>query len=234
MSKNKVLQAVFGTGLGTTVAGNGSLSVTPAAALYPYGATVQIAATAQAGNYFALWGNAASGAGSVNPLRFVITNANPTVSSLFSTLNAGEFALNLGVSGNGRVSANPQQPTYTSGQSVLLTATPDTNQTFLGWTGDATGTQNPLTVSMTQSKTIAGNFTRGPKLTLNGTTSLSDDGFRFTLGGELGSKYEIDGSSNLVNWVPLVTLTNSAGVIQFTDPSATNGLFRFYRAIGVP
>jgi uncharacterized repeat protein (TIGR02543 family) len=234
MNKNKSLQAVFGTGLGTTVAGNGSLTIAPAAALYPYGATAQITATAQAGNYFAVWGNAASGNGSANPLLFVITNANPTVSSLFSALNPGEFALNLGVSGSGRVSANPQQATYSSGQSVVLTATPATNQIFLGWSGDATGTQNPLLISMTQTKSITASFTHGPKLTLNGTTSLADDGFRVTLGGDLGSKYEIDGSSNLVNWIPLVTLTNSSGVIQFTDPAATNTMFRFYRSLLIP
>ena len=62
---------------------------------------VQLYAVPQSGTYFALWGNA--GSGSSNPLNFVLTNANPTVSSLFASLGAGEFALTVIPNGFGQI-----------------------------------------------------------------------------------------------------------------------------------
>ncbi|MBK7075437.1 MAG: hypothetical protein IPH44_24420 [Myxococcales bacterium] len=39
-----------------------------------------------------------------------------------------------------------------------MTAAPSAGYQFIGWSGDATGTTNPLTVTMTASKTITANF----------------------------------------------------------------------------
>ena len=54
------------------------------------------------------------------------------------------------------------------------------------------------------------------------------------LTGELGAAYRIDGSSNLFNWIPLVTLTNSFGTMQFIDFGATNRPLQFYRGVPLP
>ena len=233
MNRNKLVQAVFGTTLSKTVTGNGSVSVYPAAALYPYGTVVRLTATAQPGSYFAVWGNGASG--NVNPLYFNVTNPNPTVSSLFASLSGGQVALTAAPNGFGRVTANPRSNSYSPGSSVTLTATPDSGQSFLGWSGDASGTSDPLLITMDQSKVITGVFTRRPALTA--TTILdgpSADGFRFSLNGEFGAQYRIDGSTNLMDWSPLVVLTNTSGRSQFTDPAGTSTPYRFYRAVLLP
>jgi Divergent InlB B-repeat domain/Chitobiase/beta-hexosaminidase C-terminal domain/Immunoglobulin I-set domain len=81
MDQNKVLLAIFGTTLGTTVAGNGTVALFPASTYYPYGSVVRLTATPQPGSYFGVWGNAASG--NTNPLYFTITSPTQTVSSLF-------------------------------------------------------------------------------------------------------------------------------------------------------
>jgi uncharacterized repeat protein (TIGR02543 family) len=47
---------------------------------------------------------------------------------------------------------------YNLGQNVQLTASPDPGYSFLGWAGDAAGTVNPLTVTMTAHKTITASF----------------------------------------------------------------------------
>jgi len=60
---------------------------------------------------------------------------------------------------NGVVEKNPLQTTYNHGSSVVLTATPNEGYVFSSWSGDATGTTNPLTVKMTANKDITANFT---------------------------------------------------------------------------
>ena len=233
MNRDKIVQAVFGTTLSNTVAGGGSVSQYPTAALYPYGTVVRLTATAQTGNYFFNWGNAASG--NTNPLYFTVTSTNATVSSLFAPLSGGQVALTAAPEGFGRVTTSPRANAYAFGIQVQLTATPDSGQTFLGWSGDASGTSNPLLITMDQSKVITGVFTRRPALTA--TTILdgpSADGFRFSLIGEFGAQYRIDGSANLMDWSPLVVLTNTSGRSQFTDPAGTSTPDRFYRAVGVP
>ena len=127
--------------------------------------------------------------------------------------------------GFGRVTINPEASVYTLGANVTLTATPDSGQTFLGWSGDASGTTNPLLITMNQSKVITAGFTRRPILTpkslLDGPTA---DGFRFTLTGEFGGHYRIDVSANLAGWSQFAVITNTYGQTQLTDPAgATQG-----------
>ena len=48
---------------------------------------------------------------------------------------------------------------YTRDTTATLTATPDRGYLFANWTGDATGTTNPLSVLMDADKTVGANFT---------------------------------------------------------------------------
>ena len=47
--------------------------------------------------------------------------------------------------------------------------------------------------------------------------------------GEPGPNYDIETSSNFVNWIPFGTLTNFNGSIQFTDTTSANIRQRYYR-----
>ncbi len=233
MNRNKSVQALFGTTLSTTVAGNGSVALIPPGGIYPFGTIIQLYAVPQSGNYFALWGNA--GSGSSNPLNFTLTNANPTVSSVFGSLSPGEFTLTVIPNGLGQVTVNPQANRYHSGDSVTLTPVPDAGQQFIDWSGDAGGTSSPLIVVMNPSKTITASFTRRPRLDVpSGVNALNEQGFRLTLTAEFGGHYRLDGSTNLLEWTELVTLTNTYGSTQFADESATNLPRRFYKAVTVP
>src|SRR5260221_10708827 len=59
---------------------------------------------------------------------------------------------------NGTVGKKPDQPTYDFGTSVVLTATPDAGYSFVSWSGDASGSSNPLKVTMDGNKNITANF----------------------------------------------------------------------------
>ncbi|TGE25107.1 hypothetical protein E5K00_07880 [Hymenobacter aquaticus] len=87
--------------------------------------------------------------------------ASPPFVVQFSVVDQGSaptFALTVGASGGGTVSKNPDKPTYVSGENVQLTATPAYGQVFMGWSGDATGTTNPLTLVMNSNKTVTAQF----------------------------------------------------------------------------
>jgi probable HAF family extracellular repeat protein len=229
MTTNRCVQAVFGTGLAYNVIGSGSIAAAPLTGLYPYGTSVGLAAVPNAGSSFLQWGNAVSGTNS--PLTLLMTNANPTIGAVFTALGAQQYSLALTANGAGGATASPYANHYTNGQPVTVTATPNAGQDFVGWSGGASGTQNPLVVTMNSNQVITANFTERP--TLRVSTPLEgfgEDGYRLTLTGEFGGLYEILGSTNLVDWILAGTVTNTYGTVQFTDPAATNLPARFYRA----
>ena len=69
------------------------------------------------------------------------------------------YTLTTSVSGSGTVSNNLTGPVFLSGTTVKLTATPAVGYKFTGWSGDFTGTTNPVTITMNANKTITANFT---------------------------------------------------------------------------
>ncbi len=61
---------------------------------------------------------------------------------------------------NGAVSVSPEPigKTYSPGTVVTLTATPDSGYMFVDWSGDLTGSDNPVQVTMDDNKVITANF----------------------------------------------------------------------------
>jgi hypothetical protein len=215
------------------VVGSGSVVRSPAAARHPYGSVVRFTAVPAAGNYFALWGNAASGTN--NPLHFTVTNANPTVTAVFAALAGNQRALTVLADGFGEVSASPRGNRFGNGTNVTLTALPGAGQSFLGWGGDASGAANPLTVTMTASKVITAQFTKRPRLEIldcGGRVSAED--LHLLVTGGAGDWLLVEGTGalapGLATWSPLAIVTNEFGVSQVNDTTGTNRTQRFYRA----
>jgi uncharacterized repeat protein (TIGR02543 family) len=234
MDRDKVIQAVFGTTLSTTVAGNGQVILNPPGGLYPYGTVVQLTGIPSPGNYFGFWGNAATG--NTNPLYFTINSPTQTVSSIFGALAVDQAALTVQINGHGRATVNPRANAFSTNQSVTLTALPYGGQTFAGWSGDATGTQNPITVLMDRSRVVTANFSNKPLLRANraGLEGLTADGFRFTIITDPQSTWQILGSSNLTVWETIGSVTPTFDETQFNDPAANSLLRRFYSVKPLP
>ena len=68
------------------------------------------------------------------------------------------YTLSVSASEGGTV--NNTGGTHNENSSVSITATADAGYEFTSWSGDASGTDNPLTVSMNSNKTITANFIR--------------------------------------------------------------------------
>jgi hypothetical protein len=229
MDGDKMVQAVFGTTLGVTVAGNGAVAMDPPSTLYPYGTTVRLTGQPAADYAFGTWGNAAAGI-TANPLYFKITNAAPVVSALFTPLTVGTVSLTVQVSGHGKVQASPPANAYSLNASVTLTAVPDPGQQFLGWSGDALGTTTNLSMVMDQSKTVIAAFSHTPNLNIDPPLNgLFNSGFRLLVTSDFGVVCTVEGSTNLSDWNSIGTSTNTYGATQLTDPSAVTNNAKFYR-----
>ena len=84
-----------------------------------------------------------------------------------------EFNLVVGVTEGGSV--NTSGGTYDENTTVSITATPIEGYFFTGWTGNATGNENPLSVTITGNVDITANFMQNIYLDSNGITIKCPD-----------------------------------------------------------
>ena len=229
VDRNRCGKAVFGTTLTLTNAGPGRIELEPNLPVYPYGATVRLTALPDNGNQFLSWGGAVSGA--VNPSILQITKTNPTARALFLSSGA-DLPLVVQPVGNGTVVVFPRQNLYTNGQSVLLVATPEPGQEFLGWTGDLAATTNRLNLKLTQRSIIQAQFTRRPlvKLTYCSEPRRADN-LRLEIQSDLGATLSLERSTDLRTWNSWLMLTNNLGFLSVPDPEASLGTGFFQRAV---
>ncbi len=69
------------------------------------------------------------------------------------------FSLTVEHVGNGTTTKNPDKLEYLWGESVTLTATADPAWLFIGWSGDVTGNDNPLVITITGNTNVTALFT---------------------------------------------------------------------------
>lgn len=69
-----------------------------------------------------------------------------------------QYTLSLSVGGGGSVSKSPDQTVYDSASIVTLTAEPSAGYLFSAWSGDTTGTTNPINILMSGNKSIVATF----------------------------------------------------------------------------
>ncbi|MEO6329084.1 MAG: InlB B-repeat-containing protein, partial [Ginsengibacter sp.] len=155
-SKNNYLVVALAAqtyALTITAIGNGTITKNPDLTTFPGGSNVTLTATADAGQQFTGWSGDASG--TVNPLTITM-NSDKSVTATFASIT--QYTVTLTPNGSGTVSKSPDQPSYTTGASVTLTATPSAGQQFTGWSGDANSTVNPLDITVNGDKNITGSF----------------------------------------------------------------------------
>jgi uncharacterized repeat protein (TIGR02543 family) len=129
---------------GGTTTGSGS---------YSAGTSVTVTAITNATYNFVNWTENGAIVSTSAAYTFPLSTNRTLVANFIAT-----YTLNV-TAANGTVAENPNQATYISGAAVQLTATPNSGYTFSSWSGDATGTVNPLTVTMNTNKNITANFT---------------------------------------------------------------------------
>ena len=101
-----------------------------------------------------------------------------------TTASATCFALNTSVNpaGSGSVDANPAPNCgagYTPGTAVQLTAHANPGYGFANWSGDASGNNNPASITLNGNMSVAANFNSQSDVTISGVriTNLRDTTF---------------------------------------------------------
>jgi PKD repeat protein len=204
MDGNKSIAATFNQ-LSYTLAldkvGSGSIKVNGSTVSLPYsaqflsGTEVTLEAVAASGWEFASWSGDASG--STNPIVLTMDGAK----SFTATFNQLNYALSLDKVGSGSVKVNgstvslPYSTQFLSGTEVAVEAVTASGWEFVSWSGDASGSSNPMVVTMDTAKSITASFTQ-----LSYTLSLDKVG---------SGSVKVDGST--------VALPYSAQFLSGTD-----------------
>jgi len=156
LHQNKSYTATFALNaytVSTAAIGSGTVTRSPSQATYDHGTSVQLTASPSFGYTFTGWSGDTTG--TANPFS-VILHQNKSYTATF-TLDT--YTVTTSVVGSGTVTKNPDQASYTHGSSVQLTATPSFGYSFIGWSGDTTGTASPFTVILHQNKSYTAAFT---------------------------------------------------------------------------
>ncbi|WP_299990705.1 InlB B-repeat-containing protein, partial [uncultured Pontibacter sp.] len=179
MGADKAVSATFEAipptmyALTITQTANGTISAEPSAATYEDGTVVTLTATPAEGYQFVSWSDDASG----TELSTTVTmDSDKTVSATFELIPPTMYTLTLTESENGSIAAEPNAATYVAGTVVTLTATAADGYRFTGWGGDASGSVNPLQLTMDAHKTISATFEAIPPIMYALSINQPDNG----------------------------------------------------------
>jgi hypothetical protein len=137
----------------TVSSAHGAVTKTPNKATYAYGEVVQVSVSPEPGWSFSNWSGDASGAS--NPLS-VTMNANKSITANYTQ---NQYTLTVS-SAHGAVTKTPNKATYTYGEVVQVSISPEPGWSFSNWSEDASGASNPLSVTMDGHKAITANYTQ--------------------------------------------------------------------------
>jgi uncharacterized repeat protein (TIGR02543 family) len=126
---------------------------------YYEGSTAILTANPAAGYVFTGWSGDVSGM--ENPIQ-VQVNSDKTITANFTLAAAYTVTASANPSEGGAVDGGGS---YNAGDTATLTAIPAEGYVFIGWSGDATGIDNPLSVAVDSDMNITANFKKKGKLT---------------------------------------------------------------------
>ncbi len=206
---------------------------------YTMNIVVTLTATPDVNSNFTGWSEACSGTGSCT----VTLDAAKTVTATFTLKSLG-LSLTLGGNGSGTVTSNLvgiNCPTdcsepYTMNTPVTLTATPDANSNFTGWSGGGCSGTTPCTVTVDAVKSVTATFTlKAFALTVNktgtGTGTVSSNPAGINCGTDCNQSYDVEtqvtltasstGNSTFKGWSGACTGTDTCMVTMDASRNVT-------------
>lgn len=128
--------------------------------------------------------------------------------TLVATVACGtKYSLTISVTGQGTTNPIAGTYNYKAGQTVTITATPNSTWKFDNWSGDASGTSATTTVKMDSDKTVVANFSPNyvPK-----SSNLVNGAITVTAGNYYDASFSVD-TSTMHDVTVLGSFTASGG-----------------------
>jgi formylglycine-generating enzyme required for sulfatase activity len=153
MDEDKSVNAGFAIktyNLNVTATG-GSVTKSPDKASYNHGETVTLKAAPNKDYSFTNWSGDLSGG--TNPITLVM-DTNKSVSAGFALKG---YSLTVTAVG-GSVTKSPDKAGYNRGETVTLEAAPNVGYSFKNWSGDLSGSTNPVKLVMDADKSVSAGF----------------------------------------------------------------------------
>jgi hypothetical protein len=167
---------------------SGSAGTTdPSPGTYAYDTGTQVAITAIPDAFYSFTGWTGDAAGTENPL-ILTMDSDKSITASFSV---NQHNLSLSSSPGGTVDPPPGIYTYDEGTEVTLTATPEIDHRFTGWSGDLSGSENPVTITIDSDKSITANFKKQMDLTITSSSGGTTDPLPGTYAYDEGSQITI-------------------------------------------
>ena len=143
-----------------TIIGQGTVVMEPNQTEYMPYQKVNLTAIPDDGWVFKYWqypGTASSIIG--NPITITM-DGNKSIIAVFGEINPQKYILTVesNPQEGGHVTAEPADSQYDPGTTVTLTAHANEGYKFTGWSGDASGQSQTITITMNSDKTIVANF----------------------------------------------------------------------------
>ena len=221
VTRNRSLTANFTFALVTAVAGNGSVAVSPNQTAFVAGSAATLTATPATGYSFTGWTGDTTAA--TNPLNLVITRNR----SLTANFAINSYTLSVNISGSGAVLQSPNQPSYTHGTSVTLTATPQPGFNFAGWSGDTAAVTNPLSIVMTRNRSLTATFAINQYTVVgsvagSGAVALSPNLANYNYGFTVSLSATPDAGWHFTGWTgDTTTVTNPLSMVVTRNRALT-------------
>ncbi|MFX0208655.1 MAG: CFI-box-CTERM domain-containing protein, partial [Candidatus Hodarchaeota archaeon] len=170
---------------------------------YPAGTEINITATQEPNYRFSGWtGDVPSGHENDNPITITM-DSDKSVTANFIR----QYMLNVSVGTGGTTEPAAGTYIYDTGTEVTITATPDTNYRFSGWTGDVPSgheNDNPIIITTDSDKTITANFIRQYTLTITagtgGTTNPSPGTHNYDVGAQVSVRAIANSGYRFTGW----------------------------------
>jgi len=140
------------------IEGQGELNVSPQKETYRYGESLVLEARANEGWQFSGWKGDASGEGTKTTLE-VDNDLN-----VLAVFTPREYSFSLNVSGSGEVEISPEKDFYSHGDTVVIRALDKPGNRFSHWSGDISGSENPVEIRVDKNIQARAVFERLPTL----------------------------------------------------------------------
>ena len=154
-----------------------------------------------------------------------IGTTTTSTASILPVVNTYTLTVNAS---HGGVAKSPSYSNhiYDEGTAVILAATPDSGYTFSSWSGDVSGSTNPITVTMTKNETITANFTQNGNSPVSIVVDNADSSGVTKVGSWTASTYSPDYYGS--NYLHDGNTGKGAKSVTFNTTAPRSGVYNIY------